>query len=245
MLGPQDNPRFPPLLQGVRVKGAIDPVAKGCALAELGCDAGTVVYNLAADRMSTAIVLAPEVSLEDSMAALPVCGLGLQNALGALAPPEVSVHLGWTGGIFVNGARCGRFRSDCSDRDPDAVPSWLVIGFELQVIPVDAESPGLDPNRTSLFEEGCVNVSPTDLVESWARHTLVWINRWTEEGTVAVHREWKGIARGLGEEITVGWRGRSLEGIFLGVDERFGMLLRQRRDTQLLPLSGLLASDRN
>ena len=221
------EPSFPPLFQGLRISDSLDPFAKANAMAALGCEAGTIAYNLAADRMSASMILAPEVVLEDAMTMLPVCSVGLQNALGALAPPEVSMHLGWAGEIFVNGASCGKFQVDASSHEPEQCPDWLIVGFVLQVIPVNPDAPGTNPERTSLYEEGCVEVSPVNLLESWSRHTLVWINRWTEDGAPAVHREWKGLVRDMGEEITINWQGKLLEGTFLGVDERFGMLLRQ------------------
>ncbi len=230
------DPVFPPLFRGQAVEGRTDPFAKACALAALGCDGGTVIYNIRADRLAAAIVFAPEVVLEDAMAMLPACGVGFQNALGALAPPEVAVHLTWEGGILVNGASCGRLRAAAADCGPEEVPDWLVVGLEVPLIAEDADAPGAAPDRTSLYEEGCVEVAPDALLESWSRHTLVWINRWSDDGAAPLHGEWRGLAHGIGEEATVG----GLTGLFVGIDERFGMLLREGNTTSLLPLSGLL-----
>ena len=231
---------FPPLFTGLEVSSTIDPFAKACSQAALGCDSGLIAYNLAANRLAAAIVFSPEVALADSMAMLPVCGIGFQNALGALAPPEVSVHLDWTGGIFVNGASCGELKASASSTDETAVPNWLVVGLTVPILLPDSERPGADPGRTCLFEEGCAEISPTGLLESWSRHTLVWINRWHEDGLEPVHREWRGLARGLGEEISMDWHGERLDGKFLGVDEQFNMLLRTGARTRLLKLCGLL-----
>ncbi|MYK31615.1 MAG: hypothetical protein F4051_07810, partial [Boseongicola sp. SB0670_bin_30] len=108
---------LPPMMSGLAVSGAIDPFVTACAKASLGCDAGLVVYNVSLDRIGSALVFAPEVPLGKAMAMLPLCGVGLQNSLGALAPPEVAVHLGWSGEVRVNGARCGRFRVAASTDD--------------------------------------------------------------------------------------------------------------------------------
>ncbi len=238
-----DDPAFPPLFRGMRIDGAIDPFAKARALAELGCDAGLITHNIGTDRMAAALVLAPEVTLEDAMAMLPVCEIGFQNALGSLAPPELAIHLGWSGSIFVNGARCGKFRVAASPRDPESVPNWMVVGFVLPLIPQNPDSPGTAPGETSLHEEGCVEVSPINLLESWSRHTLMWINRWGNNGAAAIHNEWRGLAKDIGQDVEIEWNGELLRGKFLGVDERFGMLLRDGNETRLLPLSGLLAFD--
>lgn len=228
-------PTFPPLMSGLAVEGAIDPFDKARAMATLGCDAGTVVHNIQADRLRAAIIFAPEVPLEVAMAMLPVCGVGFQNALGALAPPELAVHLDWAGGIRVNGAQCGRLRAAASDSDPAAHPSWLVIGLDVPVLQT-ATDPGLTPDQTALFDEGCAEVDPAQLVESWARHTLVWVNRWEDEGNRPVHSEWMGLAHGVGEPVEI--LGKS--GDFLGVDDHFGMLVRDRDTTHLIPLSRVL-----
>lgn len=229
------EPDFPPLMSGLAVSGAIDPFHKACAAAALGCDAGLIVHNITVDRLQAALVMAPEVPLEDAMAMLPACGLGFQNALGALAPPEVAVHLEWAGGLRVNGASCGRLRAAAGGSDPAALPGWLVVGLDLPLMQL-ADRPGDTPDRTALYEEGCVEVDPTGLLESWARHTLVWINRWEDRGNRALHADWRGLAWGIGEDVTQG--GRS--GRFMGVDERFGMLLRDPQTTHLIPLSSVL-----
>ena len=226
---------LPPMMSGLAVSGAIDPFVTACAKASLGCDAGLLVYNVSLDRIGSALVFAPEVPLGKAMAMLPLCGVGLQNSLGALAPPEVAVHLGWSGEVRVNGARCGRFRVAASTDDEDAQPDWLVVGFEMPLISA-TQSPGDNVEETALYEEGCVDVDPVTLVESWARHTLNWIARWEDDGPRPLHAEWRGIAHGIGDAVRFG----GSSGTFLGVDEDFGMLLRDGSDTRLFPLTDLL-----
>lgn len=233
------GPQFPPLLSGHAVTGATHPFDTACAMAAEGCDAGLIVHNITADRLMAALVMAPEVPLEEAMAMLPACGVGFQNALGALAPPEVAVHLDWDGGLRVNGASCGRLRVAAGGADPAATPGWLVVGLDLALMQL-VESPGDTPDRTALYEEGCGDVDPVSLLEAWARHTLVWIARWEDEGPRALHAEWRGLAQGIGAEITQA----GLSGTFLGVDDRFGMLLRDTEGTHLVPLSSRLEAPR-
>ncbi|MEL7116295.1 MAG: DUF4444 domain-containing protein [Pseudomonadota bacterium] len=224
---------FPPLMWGEPATDSA--VGHAARRAALGCDAGLVAHILAADRVEAALVFAPEVPLAKAMTMLPLCGVGLQNALGALAPPEVAVHLEWGGGIRVNGASCGRFTALSATRDPAVVPDWLVIGWTMPLIP-ESEETGLTPDRTSLYSEGCVDVQPTTLVEAWARHTLNWINRWEDDGPRALAAEWRGLVHGIGEDARQG----GASGTFLGVDEDFGMLLRDEKTTHLIPLTDLL-----
>lgn len=225
-------PRFPPLFHGI---AGADPFAEACAQARAGCDAGLVVHDLQIDRLRAAIVFAPEVPLSDAAVMLPVCGIGFQNAFGALAPPEVAVHLEWTGGIRVNGASCGQLCMAADPRDPALVPGWLVVGLDLPLMGV-SEAPGSTPDRTTLFDEGCAEIDPVLLLEAWVRHTLVWINRWSDGDMRGIHAEWAGLAHGIGEQVEVSGQ----EGLFTGVDDRFGMLMKQESGTRLIPLTDLL-----
>lgn len=224
--------QFPPLFQGEPLTGRADPFDRAIALAIAGTDAGTVVYNLDGPELRASLIFTPEKPLEEAMTALPVCGLGLQAALGALAPPEVAVHLDWDGGIKVNGAACGRLRAKASSVLPEAEPDWLVIGLELGMTSPMA-NPGEAPDQTCLQEEGCTEITPGDLLEAWVRHSLYWINRWLEDGARPVHDDWRALVPNIGEPVEI--EGQS--GTFVGVDENFGMLLRRDGDTTLIPLS--------
>ncbi|SLN20522.1 hypothetical protein ROA7450_00698 [Roseovarius albus] len=233
------TPNFPPLMSGLAVESGIEPFEKACAMAALGCDAGLIVHHVAANRLAAALVMAPEVPLEQAMAMLPGCGVGFQNALGAIAPPEVAVHLEWDGGLRINGASCGKLRVAAGGDDPAQEPGWLVVGLELPLLQT-GDRPGDTPGQTALYNEGCADVDPTNLLESWARHTLNWITRWEDEGNRGLHAEWRGLAQGIGEPIQHG----GMSGTFMGVDENFGMLIRADDTTHLIPLSTVLEHSR-
>jgi biotin-(acetyl-CoA carboxylase) ligase len=226
-------PSFPPLFTGQDAAGG-DPFALACATAEAGCDAGLVIYDLAPDRLLAAIVFAPDVPLAKAAVMLPICGVGFQNALGALAPPEVSVHLGWEGTVYVNGGRCGAFHM-AAPGQPHDEPDWLVIALELALWP-PSEDTGLTPDETALYAEGCAEVDAITLLESWVRHTLVGINTWADTGTAALHREWSGLAHGLGGEIM--FKGQT--GTYTGLDEDLGLLLKIADKIQMVPLTQTL-----
>lgn len=179
------------------------------------------------------------------MSAVIACGVGFQNALGALAPPEVAVHLGWQGEIYVNGAQAGRLRMAASEATPTSIPDWLVVGIEIDLLPQSDGETGDNPNRTSLVMEGCGDVSPIGVLESWSRHTLVWINETETDGSRALHDFWRGLVKGIGEEITLNLNGKSHIGTFIGVDENFAMLLRSGDETRLLPLTSCLEVGEN
>ncbi len=233
-------PVFPPLMTGLAA-GPANPFVIACDQARRGTDSGLIAWSVLDDRLRAALVLAPEMPLEPALAAYIACGVGLQNALGALAPPETSVHLEWSGGVRVNGAHAGSLKIACSDHTPAEEPDWLVVGLELTLtLPPDCE-PGEFPDRTALDQEGCGGLEPVRILEAWSRHALVWLNALEEpQGRADLHREWAGLAWKIGEEVSVATGGSRRAGIFLGVDENFGMLLKSDDSTTLIPLSALL-----
>lgn len=221
----------------------MDPFAKACAEASIGCDAGLITYRFDHENLLAAMVFAPEVALEKALPVRIACELGLHDALGALAPPELAVHLAWDGRVAVNGAGCGRFRIAASSEDPLATPDWLVVGLEIPLQPAPAkEDPGETPWATSLVEEGCGQIGAVHLLEAWARHSLVWINSLTDWGAGLrhLHRGWRGLCQEIGTKVDFQLGGRRYHGIFMGVDENFGMLLRSTSGTTVVPMSALL-----
>lgn len=240
-------PSFPPLLKGQAADNGDDPFELAITRAVEGCEPGLIVYGLTPDYLRAAIVLAPEVPLSEAMAMLVACGIGFANALGALSPPEVGVQLGWDGSVFVNGAVCGDLQVATNAEDLEAVPDWLIVGLGVALFPSAAMEAGMEggetPNQTTLFQEGCDTVDPVRLLESWARHTLVWIHRWSEDGPGPLHAEWTGIAYGIGNGLITAVAGETVTGKFLGTDEDFGMLIKTKSGTVVKPLTDLLYRD--
>jgi len=225
-----ESPQFPPLLSGQAVHRHTDPFDKAVSQAIAGVDSGTIFYSEAGDTLRAALVLAPETPLEEAIQAVYVAQIGLAESLGALAPPEVPVHFQWPDRIKVNGAVCGRVRFAAEGSDPKAQPRWLVIGIEVPFIPASDE-PGQNPNQTCLLEEGCSDVQPMALLESWSKHTLLWLTYFMDSGFERVHNEWRPRCDTLGKKIK-----QPRPGIFVGLDEKGRMLLRQDVMTETVSL---------
>ncbi len=225
-----ESPQFPPLLTGEVVPRHTDPFDKAVSRAIAGVDSGTVFYSEAADTLRAALVLAPETPLEEAIQAVYVAEIGLAESLGALAPPEVPVHFQWPDRIKVNGALCGSVRFAADVSEPRAQPDWLVIGIEVPFSSMSSE-PGESPNETCLYEEGCVDIAPMALLESWSKHTLLWLTYFMDSGFERVHNEWRPRCDTLGKMIE-----QPRPGIFVGLDEKGRMLLRQDVMTETLSL---------
>jgi len=238
----EEDPTFPPLLRGEETPPGLDPFAKAVASAALGTDPGLLCWARDPAALRAAIVLAPEAPLERAIGITFAVALGLGDALGALAPPEVAVHYVWPAVFKVNGADCGALRVAPSTTDPRAEPDWLVVGVEMPYLPAPEGSlaegdPGHRPDQTCLAEEGCIEVTPLKLLESFSRHSLVWIHRWLHDGFVPLHAAWRERAWGVGEQLPTG---NPAGGIFVGLDELGGMLVKTAKSTELRPLTTML-----
>ncbi|MGC8119967.1 biotin/lipoate--protein ligase family protein [Marinobacter sp. VGCF2001] len=224
------SPLFPPLLTGEAVPKHTDPFNKAVSRAIAGIDSGTIFYSDAGGTLRAALVLAPETPLEEAIQGVYVAQIGLAESLGALAPPEVPVHFEWPDRIKVNGALCGAFRFATDTSDPKAYPDWLVIGIDVPFRQA-WEEPGQNPNQTCLAEEGCVDITPMALLESWSKHTLLWLTYFMDSGFERVHKEWRPRCDTIGKMIDY-----PEQGVFVGLDDKGRMLLRQGAMTETLSL---------
>jgi biotin-(acetyl-CoA carboxylase) ligase len=219
------DPTFPPLLDSHPVKSPDRPFAVACAAAEGGrAGAGDVFWARAVERMDVAIVLEPEVGLDQAMQMPFAAMVALGDALGAIAPPEIGVYYRWPGDIVLNGARAGSVSFALpEDAGPGAVPRWLVIAatVTLRSDRNDPE-PGRDTDNTTLEEEGGSGITRTELIESFCRHFLVWVHTWEEEGFRQINEIWVERARQLAEEIEAD----GVTGTILGLDEAGNLLVK-------------------
>lgn len=230
-------PSFPPMFRGEALRADMDPFAKAISSAMRGIDPGLIVWSEDTTSARAALVLAPEEPLERAMAMLFAAALGLSDAMGALAPPEVAVHFVWPDRVKINGALCGHLQATASTTKPDEEPNWLVVGFEIPLLPVRDNEPGATPDQTTLAEEGCGEITAAELIGSWSRHTLVWINRYVDDGMAPLHGAWRDKCDTLGEVIEA-----PTSGVFMGLDELGGMLLKNGSGTHCYPLTQILES---
>lgn len=242
------DPVFPPLMTGHPVKSPDQPLARACAGAADGTlGAGDLVWARNLDRLQFALVLEPEVPRDRAREMLFVAMVAIGDSLGALAPPEVGVTFGWPRTIYLNGARLGALSLEMAEgENEDGAPDWMVVGVDLPIRPdPKGPEPGLFLHRTTLFDEGCIELDRTQLIESTCRHLLTWIHRWSEEGFKPVHEAWMFRAKGRNETIAIIYEGGEVSGRFLGLDDHGNMLLNTDGGTELLEVARALAPDQD
>lgn len=228
-------PSFPPMFRGEALRADMDPFTKAISSAMRGIDPGLIVWSEDTTTARAALVLAPEEPLKSAIGVVFAAALGLSDSLGALAPPEVAVHFVWPDRVKINGALCGHLSAAASTADADKEPNWVVVGIDVPLLPIRDNEPGSTPDQTTLAEEGCGEITVAELISSWSRHTLVWINRYVDDGMGPLHRAWRSKCDSIGEVIET-----PNPGVFMGLDELGGMLLKDASGTHSFPLTKIL-----
>ncbi len=190
MKNPQ--PTFPPLLCGHGIAAGKNPVNWAKSRVGKGkLHAGDLVWSEEVDRLSFAIVLEPEVQGERCGEMLFAAMVAFGDAVGALCPPEISITYQWPSIILMNDAKIGFADLVLSEQDADGLPDWLIVGMDVVIRPSKSNpDPGYELNNTTMWDEGCGDLSRTQLLESVARHTVNWIHTWSEDGFKPIHEQW-------------------------------------------------------
>lgn len=231
------EPVFPPLLTGHPVKAPEHPFEVAIAGAASGAlGAADLVWARDVSRLDCALVLEPEVDRRRAAEMLFVAMVAFGDSFGAIAPPEVGLTYRWPTTICVNGARAGGVRAAmASSDDANGHPDWMVVGLTVEIRRSKrVAEPGLAPDITDLFEEGCVGLTRTELLDSFSRHLLAWIHTWETEGFGPVHELMLFRAEGHRQPVAVDLAGSRHEGRFVGLDDNGNLILETDEGTQML-----------
>jgi hypothetical protein len=181
---------LPPPFRLVTLREAGDAFAHACSIAgDEG--AGTLVHVGRFDLAEFAVVLEPEEPLRVARRAFyaGMCALG--DALAVHAPPEKPINFDWPDAIRVDGGLVGGGRLAWPAASDEAQPPpWLVFGAMIRTVAIGEDEPGLRPLGSALEEEGFDDVGSGRLAETFARHLMVAIDSWQEQGFTALAKNY-------------------------------------------------------
>lgn len=173
---------LPPPFRPVALREAGDAFTHACAhAATLG--AGTLVFVGRFDLVEFAVVLEPDEPLAVARRAFYACMTALGAALAALAPPEKPIAIAWPDAFYVDGGLVGGGRLGWPEvANEHARPDWLVFAAAIRTAAMGGMEADLHPIATALEEEGFGELDSGRLIEGFARHLMVAIDRWQEAG---------------------------------------------------------------
>jgi biotin-(acetyl-CoA carboxylase) ligase len=183
---------LPPGFRPVALREAGDAFAHAKVIAgEAG--AGTLVHVGRFDLAEFAVVLEPDEPLVTARRAFYAGCVALSDAMSVFAPPEKPITFTWPDAIQVDGGLVGGVRLAWPDgAREDIPPDWLVFSAMIRTVAMGEEEPGLRPLAAALEEEGFDDLGSGRLVESFARHLMVWTDTWREYGFAAVAQAYLG-----------------------------------------------------
>jgi biotin-(acetyl-CoA carboxylase) ligase len=181
---------LPPPFRLVTLREAGDAFSHACAnAADLG--AGALVFVGRFDLAEFAVVVEPDQSLAAARLAFYAGMVALGDALAVQAPPEKPIAIDWPDAVYVDGGLVGGGRLGWPDgAGEQTAPDWLVFGATIRMAFISGEEAGIHPLATALGDEGFGDVGSEQLVESFARHLMVALDRWQESGFAPVAKEY-------------------------------------------------------
>jgi hypothetical protein len=180
---------LPPAFQLVTLREVGDAFAHAKAhAAELG--AGALVYVGRFDLAEFAVVLEPEQPLRTARRAFYAGMAALIDALVAHAPPQKPIACVWPDAIEVDAGLVGGGQLAWPEGPEDAAPAWLVFGAMIRTVSMVEGEPGVRPLSAALEDEGFDEVGSGALVEAFARHLMLHVDAWQEQGFAPVAKSY-------------------------------------------------------
>jgi hypothetical protein len=181
---------LPPLFRLVSLREVGDAFAHAQAVAAAE-GAGTLVWVGRFDLVEFALVLEPDEPLRSARRALYAGMTALGDALAVHAPPEKPIAFDWPDAIRIDGGLVGGGRlawpAGATEQEP---PPWLVFGATVRTVAMGEGDVGLRPLAAALEDEGFDDLGSGRLIESFARHFMVAVDAWQQEGFASVARDY-------------------------------------------------------
>ena len=181
---------LPPPFRAVALREVGDAFVHAVGIAE-NEGAGTLVHVGRFDLAEFAVVLEPDEPLRTARRTLYAGLAALADTLATHAPPEKPINIVWPDAIMVDGGLVGGGRLAWpADAAEDAPPHWLVFAAMIRTVAIGEEEPGLNPLAAALDDEGFFDLGSERLIESFARHLMVAVDTWQQDGFAEVAKRY-------------------------------------------------------
>jgi biotin-(acetyl-CoA carboxylase) ligase len=177
---------LPPLFRAVPLREAGNAFAHAKVIAAKE-GAGTIVWVRRFDLVEFAVVLEPDEPLNTARRTIYAGLAALADALASHAPPEKGIAFEWPAVIFVDGALIGGGELGWPENAAEEKrPDWLVFGAMVRMAALAPLEPGFNPKSSDLEAEGFQELGAGGLIETFARHLMVYVDLWLDRGFVEV-----------------------------------------------------------
>jgi len=166
------------------------------------------------------LVLRPDCPPREAVQLAFVAALGVGGMLGVHVPPLMPVQYKWPNDVLLARRKVAGILIEAEGQGDRLDFMVMGVGVNLAAAPPQARFPATD-----LRSETGETVAPAQALEGFARHFMIWANRWLDGGFAPVREAWRAHAFGRGERIEVRLPDRTLDGTFADLDADGALLL--------------------
>lgn len=232
-LKPDNLPRLYELVEVEQADSAVDEAGRR---ARQGAEEGLLVrvrsqtsakgrggqaWHSPAGGLYAGLVLRPDESPRRASELVLVGVVSLGSAIAEFVQPPAELHYRWPNDLLLHQGKVASVQMQWREDGSEGV-EWLVLGAYVNVV-VAPGAMGFD--AASVQVEGECEATATQLLESFARHFLVWVDRWANEGFEPVRKAWLQRAQGIGDETRITAAGQQHAGRVLDIADDGALLL--------------------
>lgn len=149
-----------------------------------------------------------------------IAALALTGALDEIIAPE-KITLKWPNDVLLDGEKCAGILLE--NVTAGTIGGHLAIGIGINLI---TAPPNLPYPAARLIDHVSTLPAPPDLAARIDAHFWRLYEPWRVDGFSAIREAWLARAAGLGSTITVRLPNEEISGVFEGLDETGGLMLR-------------------
>jgi hypothetical protein len=180
---------LPPPFTEIVLREGGDAMQRASDEARAGAGAGLLVWVRRPDTVDCAVILEPEEDLATARHVVLAGLAAIADALAAISPPEKPLTLIWPDRVHFDGGLIGGARlawpEGCAE---DENPGWLVFGFTLRAM---ANEETDRAPAAALIDDGFDDFEVGPFVESFARHLMLALDGWAQDGPKAALSHWR------------------------------------------------------
>ncbi len=234
---------IPPLYELVTRDSIDSAVSEAKRLALSGAEEGTLVWVNAQTagrgrldhqwlsergNLHCAIVLQPHEPVAIAGQINYVAAVSLATAIANHVTPMTELRYRWPNDLLLNNLKvAGILLDPCSVNNGNVESMVLGINVNIKSHPKQ-----LDDRAANMQDDGFSKSTDADLLESFSRNFLSWINRWAEEGFAPIAKAWTQRVNGMGESIDIKLVGETISGEFVELDSTGALVIRLADDTR-------------
>jgi BirA family biotin operon repressor/biotin-[acetyl-CoA-carboxylase] ligase len=234
---------IPPLYELVMHDSIDSAASEARRLALSGADEGTLVWvkEQTAGRgrfdhqwfsepgnLHCAIILRPDEPMAVAGQINYVAAVSLATAIAGLVTPMTELRYRWPNDLLLNNLKMAGILLDSCVVNNGNVES-LVLGVNVNV---KSHPKDLDDSAANMHADGFSKSTDAELLESFSRNFLSWINRWAEEGFGPIGKAWIQRANGIGQPIELQLAKEVVSGEFVELDSEGALVVKLADDAR-------------